>query len=228
MNIFRALRQRGKGLDETPELREKLPQINAFVDIGMDGGRDRKSVSVSDITAKGLVTGCPDGLAAGATADFLYINDLGRFRFATVCRSIEGGHAVFDLPTSIKTIESFAYRRTAPRVPWVIPVEWRYAPDGNGYGEFLPASMKDLSRGGASLVVGRELKEGTRIEVRFVLKSKAKPLVEICQVVRAAKIERSDRNAAGIAFIGVDSEDARALSEFINERQSIRRDRGVV
>ncbi len=88
--------------------------------------------------------------------------------------------------------------------------------------------MMDVSRGGASLVVGRELKPGTQVEVRFMIESKDQPLTEIGQVVRAAKIETSDRNSAGIRFLAVDPEDERMLDEFIVERQQLRRSRGIV
>jgi c-di-GMP-binding flagellar brake protein YcgR len=107
-------------------------------------------------------------------------------------------------------------------------VQWRYAPDGEGYGPFLDASMMDLSRGGASLVVGRELKVGSRVEVRFVLKSKSEPFVELCQVVRAAKIETSDKNAAGIQFMEIDRQNEQILAGFVTERQALRRSRGVI
>jgi len=210
------------------ELREKLPEVNAFVEIAIDGSSQRESVSINEINPNGVVTRHLAGLGPGVAADFLYTNAAGRFRFATVCAKVDATAAWFDFPTSIKTIESFANRRTAARVPWVIPVQWRYAPDGQGYGEFLTASLVDLSRGGASLVVGRELKAGAQVEVRFVLKSKTEPLVELCQVVRAAKIEKSDKNAAGIRFLEVDPADERILVDFVGEQQMLRRDRGVV
>jgi c-di-GMP-binding flagellar brake protein YcgR len=161
-------------------------------------------------------------------ADFLYSNGRGKFRFYAECRYVNDVAATFALPTTIRTIETYSERRSSARVPWVIPVQWRYAPGGEGYGDFLAASMMDLSQGGASLVVGRELKPGAQVEVRFTLKSPSEPLVEVGQVVRAAKIETSNRSAAGIRFLDVGRENERILSEFVSERQALRRERGVV
>lgn len=214
--------------DASTTLLAKLPEINSFVEISLGACATRESVAVNDVSAGHLVTRISAGMFPGVVADFLYINGAGKYRFATICKHVDAEQAFFELPASIKTLESFADRRTDLRVPWVIPVQWRYAPDGKGYGEFLSASMMDLSRGGTSLVVGRELKVGAQVEVRFTLKSKAAPLVELCQVVRAAKIETSDRNAAGIKFIEIDPADAEMLSTFVYERQSERRDRGIV
>jgi hypothetical protein len=206
----------------------KFPEIHSFVEIGIGGRTERESVAVNEITPAYVATRPVAGMLVGAVADFLYINPTGKFRFSTVCTRIGAEQAYFKLPTEIKTIENFADRRTYVRVACVIPVQWRYAPDGQGYGEFLAASMMDISRGGASLVVGRELKVGSQVEVRFTLKSKAVPVVEVCQVMRAAKIETSDRNAAGIRFIEIDHSEAEMLSTFVHERQTQRRDRGIV
>jgi hypothetical protein len=229
MNLLRLLGL-GKPSDEDDDrrMRQQLPLVNSFVEIALAGSRGRISVPISDITRETLVTRPVAGITPGIAADFLYTNDIGKFRFATVCSAVDTDATIFALPTTIKTIQSFGDRRSASRVPWLIPVQWRYAPDGVGYGPFLDASMMDLSRGGASLVVGRELKAGSQVEVRFSLKSKEEPFIELCQVVRAAKIETSDKNAAGIRFVEIDRENERILSEFVNERQALRRDRGVV
>jgi hypothetical protein len=229
MNILR-------GLKRTPNdsraplgsLRDKLPSINAFVDIAIGGSLHRESVPVNDITASAIVTRCPNGLQPGESADFLYGNAFGRFRFATACAKVDGKEAYFELPAAVKTLESYGDRRTSERVPWLLPVQWRYAPSGSGYGDFLAGSLMDISRGGASLVVGRMLKPGSQVELRFALKSQQEPFVELCQVVRAAKIETSDKNAAGILFLDLDPHDERTLGEYLDERLTLRRDRGVV
>jgi hypothetical protein len=229
MNILRMLRRtRPDSPGTVVSLREKLPSVNAFVDVAIGGSLNRESVPVNEITANAIVTRRPNGLQPGESADFLYSNAFGRFRFTTVCASVDGKVAHFELPESIKTLESYGDRRTSERVPWVLPVQWRYAPGGAGYGDFLPGSLVDISRGGASLVVGRELKPGSQVELRFALKSQQEPFVELCQVVRAAKIETSDKNAAGIRFLDIDPKDERILGEYLDERLTLRRDRGVV
>jgi c-di-GMP-binding flagellar brake protein YcgR len=210
------------------ELREKLPEIHAFVDLAIGGSLVRESVPINDITSKTLVIRHIDGLEAGTAADFLYTNASGKYRFRTICTKVGGDEAFLDLPESIKTIERFSARRTAERIPWVTQVQWRYAPDGEGFGEFLPASMMDVSRGGVSLVVGREIKLGTQVEVRFVLNSKRKPFVEVCQVMRSAKIETSDKYGVGLRFLTIDRQDERLLIQSLEERRSLRRQRGVV
>lgn len=209
-------------------LTQQLPLVNSFVEIALNGSRRSISVPIDAIDDNGLTTRQLADLRPGSSADFVYTNEVGRFHFKTVCSQVEESAAIFALPAEIKTIESFDDRRQSARVPWLIPVEWRYAPDGVGYGEFLKASMMDLSGGGASLVVGRELKPGSQVEVRFTLKSKTEPFVELCHVVRAAKIETSDKNAAGIRFVQIDAADERVLNEFVLERQALRRERGVI
>jgi hypothetical protein len=228
--LLRALGLKPKLQKPAPlsELHGKLPEVHAFVDLALGGSFVRESVPINGITAKSLVIRQFDGLEPGTAADFLYTNASGKYRFRTVCTRVESGEAFLDLPESIKTIERFAARRNAERIPWVTKVQWRYAPDGAGFGDLLPASMMDLSRGGASLVVGREIKVGTQVEVCFMLNSNRKPFVEICQVVRAAKIETSDKYGVGVRFLGIDSHDERLLIQSLEERRSLRRQRGVV
>jgi hypothetical protein len=210
------------------ELHGKLPEIHAFVDLAIGGSLVRESVPVNNITPTALVIRHVDGLEPGTAADLLYANAGGKFRFRTVCSKVKGNEAYLDLPQSIKTIEQYSARRSAERIPWVTNVQWRYAPDGVGFGDYLPASMMDVSRGGVSLVVGREVKIGTQVEVRFVLNSKRKLFVEICQVMRSAKIETSDKYSVGLRFLTIDRQDERLLIASLEERRSLRRHRGVV
>ena len=230
--LFRALGLARKAESEAQgrrsELHGKLPEVNAFVDIAVGGGLVRESVPINNVTPKAIVIRRLDGLEAGTAADLLYTNSGGKYRFRTVCAKIEGNEAFLDLPESIKTIEQFSARRTAERIPWVTQVRWRFAPDGVGFGDFVPASMMDVSRGGVSLVVGREIKLGTKVEVCFVLNSKRNPFVEVCQVVRAAKIGTSDKHGVGLRFLSIDRQDERLLVESLEERRSLRRQRGVV
>jgi hypothetical protein len=227
--ILRALGFLGKADKRVVnELHRKLPEINSFVDVAIGGSLDRESVPVNDVTQDALLLRYLPGLDPGVMADFLYTNSSGRYRFRTVCRRAEGNEAYLDLPATIKTIEQFSARRMAERIPWVTQVQWRYAPDGCGFGEFLPASMMDVSRGGASLVVGREVKVGSQVEARFVLNTRGKPFLEVCQVMRAAKIGTSERYGLGIRFVNIDPPEQRMLIQSLEERRSQRRLRGVV
>jgi hypothetical protein len=227
--IFRAL-----GLAREAEtaarngLQGKLPEVHSFVDIAVGASSVRESVPVNSITPSAIVLRHLEGLDPGAVADLLYANASGRHRFRTVCARVEGNEAFLDLPVEVKTIETFSARRRAERIPWVSQIQWRYAPGGQGFGEFLPASMMDVSRAGASLVVGRPVKVGSQVEVRLVLNSKREPFVEICEVVRSAKIETSEKYGLGIRFFKIDPRDEQLLAQSLEERRSGRRARGVV
>jgi hypothetical protein len=228
MNLLRAL-----GLRREPQrsawslLRGRLPEINSFVDVAVGGATKRESVAVNGLGPSELVTRCPDGMQAGASADFLYSNALGRFRFSTLCTVVHDKEAHFEIPQSIKMLENYD-RRNAARVSWIIPVQWRYAPGGEGFGDYLPGSMMDLSCGGAGVVVSPELKIGTQVEVRFTLKIKNTLFIGLCEVMRSVKIEKSQKNATGIRFLQIDPGEEQALVEFLNERRMTRRDRGIV
>lgn len=229
MKFFGALgRPRKDETDPLRGLRDKLPEIHAFIELRFNGGSQGQSVSVNDVSSTELITRSAKHLCAGMPVDFLYVNSVGRFRFSTACTRVEGDEAHFALPETIKTIESYASRRGSPRIAKLMPVEWRYAPDREGYGAYLSGSLMDLSYRGASLVVSRSLKIGQLVEVRFTLDPKDKPLVELSEVVRASKIETSGRNAAGIRFVELNRQDERALVKFLDELQSTRRERGVV
>jgi len=229
MNIFSAFGKGGGKPKGEPAvgLAQSLPTVNSFVDVACEGSPRRQSVAVNEIGDTYLITRCPEGLRAGKKADFLYSNTSGRFRFWATCKRVEGANAYFELPATIKRLESFAHRGAA-RVDKVIPIDWRYAPDAKGYGEYLSGSMSDLSRGGASLVVGRLVKPGTSLEVRFSLDPKGPKLLEICQVMRAAKIGTSASFTAGIRFLAMSSANEAALMAFLQEVQATRRDRGIV
>jgi hypothetical protein len=227
MNLFRSLFRGVRSNQQEVDLRDKLPQVNGFVDVAVGPNGPRESIPIDDITGTSLVARCPEGLERGASVDFLYTNLIGRFRFATRCLTLEGREAHFELPVIIKTLQTFGYRRNAQRIQWLIPVQWRYAPEGIGYGNYLAGSLNDLSRTGASLVVERELKSGSQVEIRFALKPD-ETFVALCQVVRAAKIDTSARSAVGIRFIEIDALAERKLVDYICERQTLRHDRGFV
>ena len=204
-----------------------MPELNSFVDVAVGGAARRELVPVNDISPTLLITRCPKGLEAGTVVDFLYGNAPGRFRFWATCDKVQGNDAYFAIPGSIKTIESY-FKRGTLRVSKLLPVQWRYAPEGIGYGDYTSASLMDLSCGGASLVMVRALKIGTQVEVRFVLSPNHEPFVELCEVLRASKIERSSMNVAGIRFISMEMEHQEALAKFLDDVRKTRRERGLV
>jgi c-di-GMP-binding flagellar brake protein YcgR len=119
------------------------------------------------------------------------------------------------------------HQRATVRLDVTVPGQWRYAAGGKATGEYLRGALTDLSRTGASLTVEREAKMGTQIELKFSIGTSAQPMVMLCQVMRASKIEASGKMSLGLRFHGVTPDEDRAIMEFINKRQAERRSRGL-
>jgi c-di-GMP-binding flagellar brake protein YcgR len=210
-------------------LKAKLPLANSFVDLSVPGGKGTQSVCVEQIDSKGFTcTAAPD-VKAGSAAVFVYSSAGGKYRFSAKCTAVRGEHATFDLPKSIETLAKFggSQQRQTVRLDAVVPAHWRHAHDGKGRGEFTRASLTDISRTGASLIIGHELAKGTQVEVRFTLNSASAPVVLLSEVMRTSKIGTAGKVSLGLKFHGVRPEDDRAIMEFINKRQAERRSRGL-
>jgi c-di-GMP-binding flagellar brake protein YcgR len=160
---------------------------------------------------------------------FVYANSYGRFRFSAKCLAVKGNQATFELPKTIATLKRYdgAQKRATVRLDTTLPAAWRYVSLGKGNGEFARASLTDLSRTGLSLIIDRELTKGTQVEVRFTLNSASAPVLVLGEVVRASKIEKSGKVSHGLRFHGVGDAVDRAIMEFINKRQTERRNRGL-
>jgi c-di-GMP-binding flagellar brake protein YcgR len=210
-------------------LQAKLPVANSFVDLAVPGGKGTSSVCVEQIDAKSLTcTAAPD-VKVGAVAVFVYSSANGKYRFSAKCTAVRGEHATFDLPKSIETLAKFggAQQRQTVRLDAVVPAHWRHAHGGQGRGEYTRASLTDISRSGASLIIGHELAKGTQVEVRFTLNSASAPVTLLSEVMRSSKIGTAGKVSLGLKFHGVRPEDDRAIMEFINRRQAERRNRGL-
>jgi hypothetical protein len=207
----------------------KLPNVNSFVDLTMTGGGPRGSVCLEGIVDRTLLVGMLPGTKVGATGVFSYSNTVGRFRFSAKCIGIKGPNAVFALPERVETLQVFsgAAQRNAVRIEATVPAQWRYAPAGRGLGDYVRGSLTDISRSGASLIVDREMKKGTYLEIRFTLSSAASPQVLLSEVMRSSTIETTKKISLGLRFHGVKPEEDRAIMEFINKRQAERRNRGL-
>jgi c-di-GMP-binding flagellar brake protein YcgR len=225
--MLRMLGLRPKGLAQQAKL--KLPQVNSFVDLTAIGNGPRGSVCVEALQDKGLAVTSLPGLAAGQTAVFSYQNAHGRFRFSSRCTAVRGQHALFSMPQRIETVQLFggAQKRAAVRLDATVPAQWRFAPQGKGQGDFVRASLTDISRSGASLIVDREVKKGTFVEVRFGVSTSSAPLALLGEVMRTANIESTKKLSLGLRFHGLKAEEDRAIMEFINKRQAERRSRGL-
>jgi hypothetical protein len=211
------------------QFRLKLPNVNSFVDLTMTGGGPRGSVCLEGIADRNLIVGALPGTTVGATGVFSYSNSVGRFRFSAKCVALRGPNALFALPERVETLQVFAgaTQRNAVRIEATVPAQWRYAPAGRGHGDYARGSLTDISRSGASLIVDREMKKGTYLEVRFALSSAASPLVLLGEVMRSSSIETTKKISLGLRFHGVKNEEDRAIMEFINRRQAERRNRGL-
>ncbi len=212
-------------------LKTKLPQINAFVELTIIGGGPKGSVTVESVGARTMTVSALPGMRVGMTGVFVYGNPAGRFRFSSKIAAVSPTGAVFALPSKIETIQAFAgggaQKRASVRLDATVPCMWRLAHAGRGTGEFSRASLTDISRTGASLIVDRELKKGAHVEVKFAVNSAAAPLMLLGEVMRASKIEASKKNSLGLRFEGLKAEEDRAIMEFINKRQAERRSRGL-
>ena len=212
-----------------PQLKLKLPAVNSFIDVVMIGHGPRGSVCVEALSERSLVVRALDGMRVGGTGVFSYANAAGRFRFSSKCVAVRGATAVFALPERVEALEVFteAKQRAAVRLDATVPAQWRFAPAGRGSGDYVRGSLTDLSRSGASLIVDREMKDGTYVETRFAVSTAASPLVLLGEVMRCSPIESSKKVSLGLRFNGVKPEEDRAIMEFINKRQAERRNRGL-
>jgi hypothetical protein len=207
----------------------KLPVANAFVDLAITSGGPRGSVCVESVNDRGVSVTMLAGTKLGQTGVFSYQNAHGKFRFGAKCVALRGTHAVFTVPDRIETLQLFsgAQKRAAVRLDATVPAQWRYAPGGKGSGEYVRASLTDISRSGASLIVDREVKRGTYVETRFSVSTAGSPLVLLGEVMRTAAIEATKKISLGLRFHGLKPEEDRAIMEFINKRQAERRSRGL-
>ncbi len=211
------------------QLKLKLPPLNGFVALAMTGSGPCGSVCVETLTDRNLTVTALPGTSTGGTGVFTYENAVGKFRFASKCVALRGGMATFAMPERIEALHVFAsaQQRDAIRLDATVTARWRFAPGGRGSGEFARASLTDISRTGASLIVDREIRRGTYLETCFTVSPAAPPLVLIGEVMRSSGIESSKKISLGLRFNAVKPADDRAITEFINKRQAERRNRGL-
>jgi hypothetical protein len=211
------------------QLKLKLPQLNSFVALAMTGSGPRGSVCVESLTDRNFTVVALPGTNTGATGVFTYENAVGKFRFASKCVALRAGVATFAVPERIEALQVFAgaQHRNAIRLDATLTARWRFAPGGRGSGEFARASLTDISRTGASLIVDREIRRGTYLETCFAISPAEPPLVLLGEVMRSSAIDSSKKISLGLRFNAVKPAEDRAITEFINKRQAERRNRGL-
>jgi hypothetical protein len=205
----------------------KLPQPNTFVDVVV-GGRQSRSVTVEAVSARGVVTREVLG-RAGEAAVIIYTTSAGRFRAATKVLGVSATSTQFDFPKRVELVGAAtgSQKRSSVRLDTLVPGHWRFAPGGKGHGEFVKATVRDISRGGCSLIVDRPIKAGSTVEVRIPLKNDSAPVTLLGEVVRHQEIKASGKHSHGLRFHGVTPEEDHAIVDFINRKQAELRNRGL-
>ncbi len=213
----------GKSAAQPPS---KLPQLNAFVDVSV-GGRAMRSVTVEAVSAKAIVTREMLG-SVGESAVLVYTTPSGRYRAATKIAAVSASSTQFDAPKKVSLIGAAvgAQKRQSVRLDALVNGQWRFAPGGLGSGEFGRCTIRDISRGGCSLILDRPLKLHTTVEVRIQLRSDA-ALTVLGEVMRHETIKASGKHSHGLRFQGMRPEEDQAIIEFINRRQAELRSRGL-
>lgn len=211
MNLFAAFAARSKN---TTAHSQNMPVLNDFVDVLAGGKTD--TVCVEEIARTTFETRRPSKAVVGDAALFNYGNRFGRFRFRTTCTKIEGQRATFAVPAEITVIEKFDEKRQSFRLRKIVDVQWRYAPDGVGNGPFVPGKVLDLSALGTRFDVGRALRKGTLVEMKFdQIVSDGKPIVVVAELTRPAKVDDNGVICAGVKFLDLGLTRENALSEYI-------------
>ena len=205
---------------------EKLPLLHSFVDVAVSG-RSMRSVSVEEAGPKNIVVGDTVG-RTGERGVFVYQTPAGRFRFGAVIARVEGGMTYFEMPARIETIAGGnAQKRSSVRLDTLVAGQWRMAPGGKGVGEYMKGSIRDISRGGCSLITDRQCRAGQWLEVKIALRNEANPIVVAGEIVRVEQVKTSGKFSHGLRFHGVSAEEDRAITDFIHRRTAELRERGL-
>jgi hypothetical protein len=228
MGFLRALGFGSKRSHAPP--RAHLPPLGAMIEMSFTRSGGPVSVCFETLGSTSFEVTAQRGVVAGTIATFTYGNSVGKFRFAATCLAPGEDFATFALPSRIETIQVYgggAEQRASKRLEATVIAYWRHAHAGKGTGEFTRASLTDISRSGASLIVEREMRQGTQVEVRFTLNSGSAPLTLVGEVMRLSKLGVSTKHSLGLKFLEPSEADVRAITEFINKRQAERRSRGL-
>jgi hypothetical protein len=206
----------------------KLPPLHSFVDV-MVGGRPARNVTVDAVGPKGIVTKECLG-RVGESAVIIYTAPDGRFRMHTKIASATAATTQFDTTAKVSLIgaATASQKRSSVRLDTLVTGAWRFAPGGVGTGEFARGTIRDISRGGCSLICERAMKLGTKLEVQLPLRSGgAAPVVLLGEVMRHDHIPTSGKHSHGLRFQGVRPEEEQAIVDFINKKQADLRSRGL-
>ncbi|HET9029310.1 MAG TPA: PilZ domain-containing protein [Candidatus Aquilonibacter sp.] len=205
----------------------KLPQLHSFVDV-IAGGRPARQVTVESVGPKGIVTRESLG-KPGEVAVIVYAAPAGRFRAQTKIAAVANATTTFEMPRKVSLIGAAtgAQKRQSVRLDAIVSGHWRFAPSGVGTGEWAKCTIRDISRGGCSLIIDRGLKHHVHVEVRMQLRPEGQPLTLLGEVMRHEVIKTSGKHSHGLRFQGIRPDEDQGIVEFINRRQAELRSRGL-
>jgi c-di-GMP-binding flagellar brake protein YcgR len=214
-------------------VRSRMPALNSFVTVAKAGTASSSQVTVEEIGAKTFATTLGTvGREPGTAAIFTYTSGTGKHRFRTRIVGSKGELVVYEMPGTIDRIGAAAaaggsQKRSTVRLETTVPGQWRFSRNGKGYGSFSRANITDISRTGVSLIIDRELRKGTQVEVSLALNTGKATMLLLGEVMRVAPIAASGKHSHGLRFHGVAPADDKAIMDFINKRQAERRSRGL-
>lgn len=203
---------------------DELPQLHAFLDVFV-GGRPPQHVIVEAVDERGILLAGVLGVA-GEAATLVYTTPAGKFRAETRVVSVGENMLLEGIRSPENVGAGGGQKRRDVRLDALVQGAWRFAPGGKGIGDFGKCSIGDISRGGCSVIVDRELRAGTQIEVRLYLKA-AETLELLAEVMRHHTIAQSGKHSHGVRFVGLRPAEDREIADFINRRQSDLRNRGL-
>ena len=208
----------------------KLPQLHSFVDM-IVGGKTARQVTVEAVGPKGIITSDASLGSVGDTAVLVYTAPSGRYRCSTKITAVSQGKTTFEMPRKISLIGTPAgggsQQRKSVRLDALVSGTWRFAPNGMGHGHFQKATLRDISRGGCSLIIDRGLRNGQQVEVQMQLKPDGPTYTFFGEVMRVEAIKTSGKHSHGLRFAGIRPDEDQAIVEFINRKQSELRSRGL-
>lgn len=219
----------GQAKDDST-IRAKMPKVHALVTLQRAGVTAAANGAIAALETNSFIIQSQLKGLPGQNYVVTYQTPAGRFRFTAKCQASRDEGLVFAYPAKIDTLESGpapSPGRQTVRLDTTVRGEWRIAPQGKGNGIFLRGTISDISRTGASLVLDREFPTGTQVEVRLALNSRTTPLLLLGEVMRAKRVEASSKVLHGLKFLGVSTDDDRAILDYINRRQAERRERGL-
>ena len=205
---------------------DKLPALHAFVDVAVTG-RAMRSVSVEDVAAKTIVVARCAGRARANAAPSCIKTRGASFRFSTNIVHVKERHDAFSRAATHRS-RSAGHVKSAPACGSTCscPAPGAMRPAARARASYIKGSIRDISRGGCALIVDRQCKAGSWLEVR--MNSEVARAARCCvlgEVVRIEQIPTSGKFSHGLRFQGSTPEEDRAILEFITRKQTELRNR---